>query len=113
MDDDAVPSEGSRGRLLARLAPQGVGLRLGVTAVNASWPFPRAFAVYEGGIFVSSLGTSAWIPRDSISSLHRGPGNIRVKWELGGGTSSATVSSWFHIGRVEQALTSAGYHVLH
>ncbi len=111
MNDQSPSSEETRGRLLAKFAPPGVGLRLGYAPVNTSWPFPRAFDIYENGILVRSLGTSAWIPRGAIQSIRRGPGYVRIKWELGGGTASATVSNWFRIGRIERALKAAGYTV--
>lgn len=93
------------------MAPQSVGFRTGIAPVNVGWPFPRKLEVYENGILVSGLGSSAWIPRASIVSVHRGPGNIQVKWELGEGTGSATIASWFRISQVQSALESAGYSV--
>lgn len=101
--------DSARGNLVASFAPPGIGLRIAYAPVNTSWPFPRAFDIYENGIRVRSLGTSAWIPRGAIKSIRRGPGYVRIKWEVGGGTVSATVSSWFRIGRIERALVEAGY----
>lgn len=111
MNNEGRPSSDETGTLLAHFAPQGVGIRESFTPVNASWPFPRALEIYENGILAVALGTTAWIPRASIQSLHRGAGYIRIKWELGGGTSSATVSSWFNIGRVHRALEQFGFPI--
>ncbi len=86
-------------------------MRLDFAPVNASWPFPRSLEIYEEGLFVRSLGSSAWIPRVAIMSLRRGWLNIQVTWELGGGTRSATVVSWLHIGRIQRAFESDGYSV--
>lgn len=108
-DRSFVSANDGRGQQLARFAPPGVGLRLGYAPVNASWPFPRSFEIYETGILVRSLGSSAWIPRGSIGSMRHGPGYIRIKWSAGGATQSATVSSWFSIKRIEDALEQAGY----
>ncbi|NEN04716.1 hypothetical protein G3T36_02425 [Diaminobutyricibacter tongyongensis] len=109
MSDQSSAHESVRGPLLASFAPPGVGVRVGFSPVNTSWPFPRAFDIYENGILVRSLGTSAWIPRGAIQSIRRGPGYVRIKWELGGGTCSATASNWFRIGRIKRALEDAGY----
>jgi hypothetical protein len=110
MSVDATAAE-ARGRLLAKVTPQSIGFRTGIAPVNVGWPFPRKLEIYEHGILVSGLGASAWIPRASIRSLHRGPGNITLKWLSGDGTGSATVGSWFRIARVQLALESAGYSV--
>ncbi len=107
--DQGLATEGDRGQRLAKFAPLGVGVRLGLAPVNTSWPFPRSFEIYEKGILVQALGTTAWIPRTAIESMRRGPGYVRIKWELGGGTRSATVSDWFRIGPVKRALEQAGY----
>ena len=109
MSAESALSESDRGQLLASFAPPGIGLRLSLAPVNTSWPIPRAFDIYESGVLVRSFGTSAWISRGAIRSIRRGRGYVRIKWELGGGTASATVSSWFRIGRVERALVEANY----
>lgn len=109
MNESRKASDETRGHLLAKFAPQGVGLRLSLAPVNTSWPFPRSFEIYEHGLYVMALGTSAWIERGAIKSLRFGVGYVRVKWELGGGIRSATVSSMLRIGRIKRALQDAGF----
>ncbi|MEY9850640.1 hypothetical protein ABH923_000318 [Leifsonia sp. EB41] len=110
MNADSTAAE-SRGRLVAKLAPQSIGFRTGIAPVNVGWPFPRKLEIYENGLLVSGMGSSAWIPRTSIASVRRGPGYVRVKWETGEGNGSATIASWFRIAQVQRALESAGYAV--
>lgn len=98
-----------RGPFLAAFSPQGVGVRTGFAPVNASWPFPRQLDIYENGLSVRALGTTVWIPRAAIQTIHRGRANIQVKWELGGGIQSATISSWWHMRQIAEVLQAAGY----
>lgn len=99
------------GRLLAGFSPFGVGIRMGFTPVNTSWPFPRRFQIYERGLSIAVLGNTVWAPRETILSIRQGSLSIRIRWALAGGTQSAALSSWFQTQRIAQALASAGYEI--
>lgn len=99
------------GRLLAGFSPFGVGIRMGFTPVNTSWPFPRRFQIYERGLSIAVLGNTVWASRETILSIRQGSLSIRIRWALAGGTQSAALSSWFQTQRIAQALASADYEI--
>lgn len=96
----------ARGRLIARLHPVGVGIR-GLPSINAGFPFPRRFDIYERGLLVSALGTECFIARNAITGLAREwPFNIAISWIDGHAVVSA-----FARKRLIATLASAGYEV--
>jgi hypothetical protein len=91
----------------AQFRPMGLGLRRGVMPTSSSIPWAQHFMIHADGLEMRNLFDRAWVPRDRIIGLYRMPGAIRVIWE--DGDCTGTVTDWFGIKKIADAMEQAGY----